>query len=433
MKQKSFMEPFKIKTVEPIYFTSREYRQKILEKAHLNLFLIPARDVMIDLLTDSGTGAMSAKQWSALLDGDESYAGARGFFEFEETIKDIVGMEYVIPTHQGRSAERIILESLKSKGNFIVSNMLFDTTRANAESMGFQVLDLPCKESAEILKNDDFKGNIDLIKLEQALKEHSVAGVIITITNNSAGGQPVSLQNIREAKKIVKKYSVPFILDACRFAENSWFIKLREKSYKDKTSKDIARETFKEADMCFVSAKKDGLSNIGGFICVRDSGINEEFKNHLILSEGFPTYGGLTGRDLSAISVGLKEVLDESYLNYRISSVAYIHKKLSEGGLPLVCPSGGHAIYIDAKSLLPHIPVSHYPGQALASALYEYAGIRSCEIGSVMLGKTLENGKKIYHTQELVRLAIPEEFTLNLIMIMFVNPLFPLLKTRRLN
>ncbi len=407
MKSKSFMEPFRIKTVEPIHLTNREHRQKVLEKAHLNLFLIPSQDVIIDLLTDSGTSAMSAKQWGALLEGDESYAGAKDFFKFEKTVKSIVGMEYVIPTHQGRSAEKILLEILRPKGDFIVSNMLFDTTRANAENIGFQVLDLPCKELHEISKSYDFKGNIDLLKLEEALKNKSVAGVIITITNNSGGGQPVSLQNIKETKKICKRYSVPFILDACRFAENSWFIKLREKSYQDKPPKEIARDTFKEADICFVSAKKDGLANIGGFICVRDSKINEECKNRLILSEGFPTYGGLAGRDLSAISVGLKEVLEESYLDYRISSVAYIHKKLSEEGIPLIHPSGGHAIYIDAKSLLPHIPVSAYPGQSFVSALYEYAGIRSCEIGSVMLGKTLENGEKVYHIQELVRLAIP--------------------------
>ena len=401
------MEPFRIKTVEPIYLTNREYRKKVLKESYLNLFFVKAQDVTIDLLTDSGTSAMSAKQWGALLEGDESYAGAKDFFEFEKTIKDIVGMEYVIPTHQGRSAEKILLESLKSTGEYIVSNMLFDTTRANAENIGFQVLDLPCKELYETSKSYDFKGNIDVSKLEKALKEKSVAGVILTITNNSGGGQPVSLQNIKETKKICKKYSVPFILDACRFAENSWFIKLREVSYKDKTPKEIARETFQEADMCFVSAKKDGLTNTGGFICVRDSKINEECKNRLILSEGFPTYGGLAGRDLSAISIGLKEVLEESYLNHRISSVAYIHKKLSEGGVPLVHPSGGHAIYIDAQALLPHIPVSAYPGQSFVSALYEYAGIRTCEIGSVMLGKTLENGEKVYAIQELVRLAIP--------------------------
>ena len=401
------MEPFKIKTTEPIYLTDRKYRKKVLEKAHLNLFLIKSRDVIIDLLTDSGTGAMSAQQWGALLQGDESYAGASSFFEFEKTIKDITGMEYVIPTHQGRSAERILLESLKGKGEFIASNMLFDTTRANAESMGFQVLDLPCKEQKEISKNHDFKGNIDLIQLEESFKTKKVAGVILTITNNSGGGQPVSLENIKETSRLCKKYSILFILDACRFAENSWFIKLRETKYKNKTPKEIAYETFQQANACFVSAKKDGLSNIGGFICVRDSQSYQEHCHQLVLSEGFTTYGGLAGRDLSACSVGLKEVLEESYLDYRISSVAYIHKKLSKGGLPLIHPSGGHAVYIDAKSLLPHIPVSGYPGQAFVSGLYESYGIRSCEIGSVMLGKTLKNGEKSYHTQELVRLAIP--------------------------
>ena len=404
---KKIIEPYKIKTTEPIHFTTEDYRKNTLKKAHLNLFAINSKDVIIDLLTDSGTGSMSARQWSALLDGDESYAGAKSFFQFQEVVQDITGMEHVIPTHQGRAAEKIIFESLKDRGGYIVSNMLFDTTKANAEMAGFKTQDLPCEELKQVSKSYDFKGNIHLKKLEEFLSNNKVAAVVITITNNSGGGQPVSLENIKAAKKICKKHSVFLILDACRFAENSYFIKLRENSYKNKTPRQIAQESFKEADLCFVSAKKDGLSNIGGFIALRDASLSEDFKNRLILAEGFPTYGGLTGRDLSAIAVGLNEALEESYLSHRLSSVAYIHQRLSEASVPLIQPSGGHAVYIDAKALLPHIPVAHYPGQALVSALYEHSGIRSCEIGSVMLGKTLENGESVYHIQEMVRLAIP--------------------------
>lgn len=401
------MEPYKIKTVEPIFQTDKAHRQTVLKKHHLNLFSIPSKDVMIDLLTDSGTGAMSAAQWSALLDGDESYAGSRSFFEFEKTIQDITGMPFVIPTHQGRAAERIIFEAINKRGQHVLSNMLFDTTKANAEVLGFQTQDLPCEALKHTFQSDDFKGNINLQELEKQLKQKSVAGVVLTITNNSAGGQPVSLENIKETKKICKKYNTLFILDACRFAENSYFIKQREKAYQNKTAKQIAQETFAQADMCFVSAKKDGMANIGGFIALRDSQMSEQCKNLLILSEGFPTYGGLTGRDLSAIAVGLKEALEESYLEHRLSSIASIHAKLTKANVPVIQPCGGHAIYIDAKALLPHIPVSQYPGQALAAHLYEYAGIRSCEIGSVMLGKTLDNGEETYHIQELLRLAIP--------------------------
>ena len=401
------MEPYKIKSIEPIYWTTRDYRRTALLKAHLNLFFLPSKDVIIDLLTDSGTGAMSSQQWGALMMGDESYAGSESFFEFEKTIKDITGMPFVIPTHQGRSAERILLHTLKSKGEYIVSNMLFDTTRANSEDFGFKILDIPCPEFYKNSESLPFKGNIDLTALDKNLKEKSIAAVIITVTNNSGGGQPVSMENIKTAKQICKKHSVPLILDACRFAENSWFIKQREKEFKSQTPKQIARALFDTADICFVSAKKDGLANTGGFICVREESLSESYKNRLILTEGFPTYGGLAGRDLSAIAIGLKEVLEESYLNHRISSVELLYKKLDEEGIPMIKPPGGHAIYIDAKKLLPHIPVSAYPGQAFASALYEYSGIRSCEIGSVMFGKTLANGEKTYHSKELVRLSLP--------------------------
>ena len=407
MKHKNIMEPYKIKSLEPIHFTDRKYRREVLLKSHLNLFLIPAKDITIDLLTDSGTGAMSANQWGALMQGDESYAGSESFFKFENTIKNIVGMPFVIPTHQGRSAERILLHNLKSKGEYIISNMLFDTTRANSEDFGFKVLDLPCPEFYKDSECHPFKGNIDLSLLDKNLKEKSTAAVVITITNNSGGGQPVSLENIKAAKSICKKYSVPLVLDACRFAENAWFIKQREEGFKNQTPKQIARAVFDLADMCFVSAKKDGLANNGGFICVREESLSDMCKNRLILMEGFPTYGGMAGRDLNAIAIGLEEVLEEAYLNHRISSVDFLYKKLNKGGIPMIDPPGGHAVYIDAKKLLPHIPVSAYPGQALVSGLYDYSGIRSCEIGSVMFGKSLDNGKKVYHSKELVRLCLP--------------------------
>ena len=407
MEFKSYVEPFKIRSTEPIHFTTREERKKILDKAHLNLFLIKAKDVIIDLLTDSGTGAMSRDQWAALMMGDESYAGGDSFFRFKKSIQNIINMDYVIPTHQGRAAERILLTSLKKNGDCVVSNTLFDTTRANAEMLQYKVLDIPCKEAYELESSFPFKGNIDEKKLEQALKERKVACVILTITNNSGGGQPCSMENIKNTRKICKKHKVPFVLDACRFAENSWFIKKKEKGYENKTPLQIAQETFEQADICYVSAKKDGLSHIGGFLCAREEKLSQEFKNHLIPKEGFPTYGGLAGRDLESIAVGVNEALEESYLRYRVSSVKYLHDKLSQMGIPLIQPSGGHAVYIDAKKCLSSIPKEAFPGQAFASAFYEFSGIRCCEIGSVMMGKKLPSGEQIYHHQELVRLAIP--------------------------
>ena len=402
------MEPYKIKSVEPIVFTTKSYRSKALLKAKLNVFLLASKDVMIDLLTDSGTGAMSSHQWGAIIQGDEAYAGSESFFEFEKTVKEITGMPFVIPTHQGRSAERILLQNLlPSRGKYILSNTLFDTTRANSEDFGFKALDLPCAESHKNSEYHPFKGNMDLEALEKNLKEKSVAAVIMTITNNSRGGQPVSIKNIKNTQQLCSKYFVPFVLDACRFAENTWFIKQREKEFKTYTTKQIAKLVFDSADICFVSAKKDGLANIGGFLCVREKSLSENYKNHLVLAEGFPTYGGMAGRDLSAIAVGLKEVLEESYLKHRISTTHLLHEKLNREGIPMINPPGGHAIYIDAKKLLSHIPVSAYPGQAFVAGLYEYSGIRSCEIGSVMFGKSLKNGKKIYHSNELVRLCLP--------------------------
>ncbi len=401
------MEPYKIKSVDPICRTTREYRQSALLKAHLNVFFLASKDVMIDLLTDSGTGAMSARQWGALMQGDEAYAGSESWLQFEKAVQDITGMPFVIPTHQGRSAERILLHYLKSKGEYIVSNTLFDTTRANSEDFGFKTIDIPCPELFKSSEYHPFKGNINLQLLDKNLKEKSVAGVILTVTNNSGGGQPVSMENMKAVKQICQKYSTPLILDGCRFAENVWLIKQREKAFKTQTTQQIARALFDTADICFVSAKKDGLANMGGFICVREEFLSEYCKNRLVLAEGFPSYGGMAGRDLAVIAVGLREALEESYLRHRISSVERLHKKLAKGGIPLISPPGGHAVYIDAKKLLPHIPVSAYPGQAFVAGLYERSGIRGCEIGSVMFGKTLKNGEKAYHTQELVRLCLP--------------------------
>lgn len=406
-KLKNLMEPFKIKSVEPIHFNTREQRKKILRGAHLNLFLISAKDVVIDLLTDSGTGAMSAQQWAAIMQADEAYAGSDSFFRFQKSVQSITGMPYVIPTHQGRSAERILLKSLKSRGEYVISNTLFDTTRANAELLGFKVLDIPCKEFYQTENNFDFKGNIDLGALEKALSKKSVACVILTITNNSGGGQPASMENIKAAATLCKKHNASFVLDACRFAENTWFIKQREINYKEKTPLEIAKEMFSQADMCFISAKKDGMANSGGLIGLRDKALTGDCKIELIISQGFPTYGGLTGRDMEAIAVGLQEALEESYLQYRIASVAYLHKKLEQANIPLIQPAGGHAVYIDIKKTLPHIPLSAYPGQCFSAGLYEFSGIRTCEIGSVMFGRKGEKGEAVFHSHELVRLAIP--------------------------
>ena len=405
MNHKSIMEPYKIKSVEPLRQTDKSYRQKALSKAHLNLFLLPARDVMIDLLTDSGTGAMSDAQWGALMRGDESYAGAESFFDFERTVKDITGLPFVIPVHQGRAAERLIFRLLEPK-SYIVSNTLFDTTRANAEDLGWKTKDLPCRELSEE-SLFPFKGNVDLEALEKFLHEKPVGAVILTITNNSGGGCPVSFANIQSTSALCKKHAVPLVLDACRFAENAYFIKKGEAGFQDQSPRQIARSVFDLADMAFMSAKKDGLSHIGGFIALREEALSSSLKNLLILREGFPTYGGMAGRDLAVVAQGLREVLEESYLEHRTAQTAYLHKRLKEGGIPLVEPPGGHAVYIDAKKLLPHIPVSRYPGQALVSALYEHSGIRSCEIGSVMFGKTQPDGQQSFHSKELVRLCLP--------------------------
>ena len=407
---KTIIEPFKIKSVEPIYFTTRAQRLDIIRKAHYNPFLIKAEDVIIDLLTDSGTSAMSSAQWAGIMIGDESYAGSNSFFRFEKTVSDITGMPIVIPTHQGRASEKILFSIIGGKGKYIISNTLFDTTRANVEASGAEGIDLLCAEGKVPSIIAPFKGNIDISALEKFIIEKGAESIplcIITVTNNSGGGQPVSMQNIREASEVCKKYGVPMFIDACRFAENSYFIKKREKGYENISVRDIAKEMFSYADGCTMSAKKDAFANIGGFIALNNEELATKCRNLLIITEGFPTYGGLAGRDLEAIAIGLNEVLDENYLQYRIRSTEYLSEKLSAAGVPVMQPSGGHAVYIDAKAMLPHISVEKYPGQALVAALYVEGGIRGVEIGSLMFGKYDANGKLIPAMMELVRLAIP--------------------------
>ncbi len=407
---KTIIEPFRIKSVEPIYFTTKKERKAILEKASYNPFRIHANDVLIDLLTDSGTSAMSSNQWAGIMQGDESYAGSTSFFHFEDSVKKITGMPLVIPTHQGRAAEKIIFTILGGKGKYFISNTLFDTTRANIEFSGAEGIDLLCEEGKHPTVPAPFKGNMDVEALKKVIKEKGAANipmVIMTITNNSGGGQPVSMRNIKEASTVCKENKIPFFIDACRFAENSYFIKLREEGFADKSVLEIANETFSYADGCTMSAKKDAFANIGGFLAMRDLDLAIRCRNLLIITEGFTTYGGLAGRDLEAIAIGLQEVLDENYLQYRIRSIEYLTNKLIAAGVPVMQPAGGHAVYIDAKEFLPHIPVDQYPGQALVCALYEEGGIRSVEIGSLMFGKYDAAGKLIPAQMELVRLAIP--------------------------
>ncbi len=408
MQFHTVIEPFRIKTVEPIRHISREERQAALETAGYNLFLVKAEDVLIDLLTDSGTGAMSSAQWGGMMQGDESYAGARSFFHFESAVREITGLKHVIPTHQGRAAERILFGSAVKQGDVVPNNTHFDTTRANVEFRNAAALDIPVPEALQPALIKPFKGNIDLEALERVLAENPgrVPLAMITVTNNSGGGQPVSMANIRAASEICHKHGVPFFLDACRFAENAWFIKLREPGYADRTPFEIAHEMFSYVDGCTMSAKKDGLANIGGFLALNDDALARRCKDLLILTEGFPTYGGLAGYDLEAIAVGLHEVLDEDYLRYRIRSVEYLGERLTKAGVPIVQPPGGHAIYIDAKAMLPHIPQSEYPAWALSLALYLEGGVRSVEIGSVMFGHQPDGSEKP-SAMELVRLAFP--------------------------
>jgi tryptophanase len=407
---KTIIEPFKIKSVEPIHFTTKAQRSDILHQAHYNMFLIKADDVLIDLLTDSGTSAMSSAQWAGIMTGDESYAGSNSFFRFEKTIQDITGMPIVIPTHQGRASEKILFSVIGGAGKYIVSNTLFDTTRANIEYTGAQGIDLLCAEGKLPQVSAPFKGNMDVSALEQFIADKGAANIplcIVTVTNNSGGGQPVSMQNIRDIKAICKQHGIPMFIDACRFAENCYFIKQREAGYADTPVVDIVHELFSYADGCTMSAKKDAFANIGGFIAMHDEALALQCRNLLIITEGFPTYGGLAGRDLDAIAIGLQEVMDENYLQYRIRSIAYLTEKLIAAGVPVMQPAGGHAVYLDAKAFLPHIPVSQYPGQVLVGALYLEGGIRSVEIGSLMFGKYDADGNLIPAMMELVRLAIP--------------------------
>jgi tryptophanase len=407
---KTIIEPFKIKSVEPIYFNTRAERESIMQNAFYNPFLIPAKDVIIDLLTDSGTSAMSSNQWAGIMNGDESYAGSQSFFHFEKTVQEITGMPIVIPTHQGRAAEKILFSILGGKGKYFISNTLFDTTRANIEFSGAKGIDVLCEEGKKPSVPSNFKGNLDLIALRKVIEEKgaaNIAMVIITVTNNSGGGQPVSMQNVKDVRKICDEFNILLFIDACRFAENSYFVKIREAGYADKSVKEIAQELFSYADGCTMSAKKDAFANIGGFLAMHNPDLALKCRNVLVITEGFPTYGGLAGRDLEAIAIGLKEVLDENYLQYRIRSIEYLTKKLVDTGVPVMQPAGGHAVYIDAKAFLPQIPVNQYPGQALVTALYLEGGIRSVEIGSLMFGKYSETGELIPAQMELVRLAIP--------------------------
>ena len=408
MEFKTIIEPFRIKTVEPIRQTTRDQREIALKIAGFNLFQLQAEDVLIDLLTDSGTGAMSSAQWAGMMRGDESYAGATSFYTFEKAVRNITNLKHVIPTHQGRAAERILFGATLQENDIVPNNTHFDTTRANVEYRGATALDIPIPQGRQPQLLHPFKGNIDLTKLEELLSQERsrVPLVMITVTNNSGGGQPVSMANIRAASELCQRFDVPLFLDACRFAENAWFIKIREEGYADKTPLAIAREMFSYVDGCTMSAKKDGLANIGGFLALNDDKLSQQCKNVLILTEGFPTYGGLAGYDLEAIAVGLHEVVQEDYLQYRIRSVAYLGDILTKADIPIVQPPGGHAIYIDAKELLPHIPQSEYPAWALSLVLYLEGGIRSVEIGSLMFGQQPDGSEKPA-SMELVRLAFP--------------------------
>jgi len=396
------IEPFRIKSVEPIRWTTRPEREQLLRAAYYNLFLLPAEDVLIDLLTDSGTGAMSTRQWAAIMEGDESYAGSKSFDHFRDSIQEIFGYRHVIPTHQGRAAERILFGVMCKPGDVVPNNTHFDTTRANVEYVGAEAVDLVIEEGKHPDLVHPFKGNMDVAALEtliQRVGRAKIPLVMLTVTNNSGGGQPVSMENIHQVSAVCRRYGIPLYFDACRFAENAYFIKLREPAYAGKSPKQIAQEMFCLGDGCTMSAKKDGMANIGGFLCTNNEALAQQEKNLLILTEGYPTYGGLAGRDLEAIAVGVQEALEEDYLRYRIASTAYLGSHIAKEGVPIVQPPGGHAIYIDARAFLPHVPREQFPGVALAAELYLEGGIRSVEIGGLMFGAAAK--------MDLVRLAIP--------------------------
>lgn len=405
---KTIIEPFRIKSIEPIRMTSAAERCEIALRAHSNLFSVRAEDVLIDLLTDSGVTAMSAEQWAALMRGDESYASSASFARFEAAVKALMPFKHVIPTHQGRAAEAILFALLGGKGRIIPSNTHFDTTRGNIEATGAEALDLPCAEGSDPYSSAPFKGNMDIERLESVLRSEGarVPCVMLTITNNARGGQPASLANIRAAAELARAFGKPFIIDGCRFAENAWFIKTREPGQRARAISDIVRDIFSCADGMTMSAKKDAFANIGGWLALNDDDLAMQARTRLILTEGFPTYGGLAGRDLDAIAQGLAEVVDEDYLRYRVRVNEYIVERLAGAGVPLVQPAGGHAVFVDAGRMLPHIPPLQYPGQALAVALYEHGGVRGCEIGSVMFGRR-PDGDEAPAAMELVRLAMP--------------------------
>ena len=410
MAFKTIIEPFRIKSVEPVRMTSSEERTHYLKEANFNPFLLPSDKVLVDLLTDSGTSAMSSRQWAAMMLGDESYAGAKSWERFFDEINDLTGMPHILPTHQGRAAERILYSHLGGPGKYFFSNTHFDTTRANVEFSGSTAIDLPCEEAKDHESDFPFKGNLDTDSLKKQIQElgaENVAAVILTVTNNSGGGQPVSMANTREVAGICKQHDIPFVLDCCRVAENAYFIRHREAAYAHLSYREIAQEMFSLADAAIMSIKKDGLVNMGGFLALRDHSLSEACTNLLIITEGFATYGGLSGRDMEAIAVGMEEVFEADYLQYRIRSTAYLGEKIRDMGIPVIYPIGGHAVYIDAARLYPHIPAHEFPGQALVCALYLAGGIRSVEVGSVMFGKYDTDGSFIPATQELVRLAIP--------------------------
>ena len=406
---KTIIEPHRIKSVEPIRLTSREERARFIEAADLNPFRLQSEQVLIDLLTDSGTTAMSSRQWAAIMLGDESYAGSPSWTRFEAAVRKLMPFDYIIPTHQGRAAENILFSTVLSPGHWVPNNSHFDTTRANIEAQGAKAVDLVVPEAMQPALDAPFKGNMDIARLEALIAEKGADAIplcMITVTNNSGGGQPVSMENIRETRAVCRRHDIPFFIDACRFAENAWFIKLREPGYADRPVEEIVREMFTQADGCTMSAKKDGLVNTGGWLAMNDTDWAAACRNRLIVTEGFPTYGGLAGRDLDAIAVGLEEVVQEDYLKYRIVSTQYVAQHLIDGGVPIVRPAGGHAVYFDARAALPHIPPMHYPGQALSVALYLHGGIRGCEIGQVMFGRQPDGSEK-ETPLDLVRLAIP--------------------------
>jgi tyrosine phenol-lyase len=399
---KTIIEPFRIRSVEPLRHTTPAQREQLLQAAGYNLFQLRAADILIDLLTDSGTSAMSTSQWAAMMRGDESYAGSESFFRLKAVVDDLTGFRHMIPTHQGRAAERILFTVVCRPGHVVPSNTHFDTTRANIEFMGARAVDLPLPEAADTQARIPFKGDMDVAALERLIDSEGAAKiplVMLTITNNSGGGQPVSMANLRAVRKVTSRHGIPFYLDACRFAENAWFIQQQEPGFERLTPKQVAQAMFSHADGCTFSAKKDAFANIGGLLCTNDDGVAEKQRDLLILTEGFPTYGGLAGRDLEAIAVGLEEILDKDYLEYRIASTRYLGRHIADHGVPIVEPPGGHAIYIDAGRMLPHIARHKFPGQALAVELYRHAGVRSVEIGSVMFGE--------HARHELLRLAIP--------------------------